>query len=155
MDGYYDSCYNMILDCNGFGKRQSKILDEVVPFFAEKLMHPRTLSVLELCFVRTDMEECGMCEYECTNINPRSFIIEIGKKVKGDEFIKTIAHELVHVKQYVRGELKERYEPHSHLLWLNNVVEITEEGYYNSPWEVEARELEQKLFDLFKNRITS
>lgn len=144
----------MIIEYSGFCKKQNKILDEAVPFFAEKLIRSRTLSVLELSFVRTDMEECGVCEYETTNINPRSFIIEISKKVKGDEFVKTIAHELVHVKQYVRGELKERYKPRSHLLWYDNVVEMTKEGHYNSPWEVEARELEEKLFDLFQNRIT-
>lgn len=143
----------MILDYDGFGKRQGKILDEVVPFFAERLIRPRTLSVLELCFVRTDMEEDGLCECE-TNTNPRSFIIEISNKVKGEEFIKTVAHELVHVKQYVKGELKQRYKPHFHFLWYNNVVKITDDNYYNSPWEVEAREWEEKLFDLFQNRIT-
>ena len=143
----------MILECSGFGKRQTKILNEAVPFFVQKLIGYRTQSVLELSFVRTDMEECGMCEYEYSNISPRSFIIEIGKKVKGDEFIKTIAHELVHVKQYVKGELKERYTPRSHLLWHNKVVEVTEDSYYSAPWEIEARELEQKLFLLFVNRI--
>lgn len=144
----------MIIEYSGFCKKQNKILDEAVPFFAEKLIGSRTLSVLELSFIRTDMEECGGCEYETTNINPRSFVIEISKKVKGDEFIKTIAHELVHVKQYVTGELKERYKPNFHILWYNNVANITQSTYYYSPWEVEARELEEKLFDLFKNRIT-
>ncbi len=152
MDGYYASCYNMIIETIGFGKRQSKLIHEAVPFFVEKLIHPRTRDVLELSFVREDMEEDGLCEYEYDNITPRSFLIELSKKLKGDEFIKTIAHELVHVKQYVRGELKERYKPTSHLLWCNEIVECTEKNYFDAPWEVEAREMEEKLFDLFENR---
>ena len=152
MDGYCVSCCNMIIETTGFGKKQNKLIHEAVAFFVEKLIHPRTRDVLELSFVREDIEEDGLCEYEYDNITPRCFSIEISKKLKGDEFIKTIAHELVHVKQYVTGQLKERYKPSSHLLWRNEIVEPTEKNYFDAPWEVEAREMEEKLFDLFENR---
>ena len=95
----------------------------------------------------------GFCQYEDSNIRPRSFVLEISKDLEGEELIKTIAHELVHVKQYVKGELKERYKPNYYHMWHKELIIVNEDNFYDVPWEVEARKLEQELFLLFESRI--
>lgn len=58
-----------------------------------------------------------------------------------EEFTITILHEMVHVKQYVMKELKDGK-------WKGEKYET---AYTDSPWEIEAYELEQTLFDSFLN----
>jgi len=71
--------------------------------------------------------------------------INIARKISGDnvsfnDMMKTLAHEMVHVKQYFRNEL--------------NGYATTWKGrnaggykYENQPWEREAHRLEAKLFN--------
>lgn len=75
-------------------------------------------------------------------------IIEIArtynnKKLSLEFKMKTLAHELVHAKQYLRGELdpyKDTWKGADCGKWKG--VEYSEE-----PWEYEAHELENPLFD--------
>jgi hypothetical protein len=61
------------------------------------------------------------------------------KPLTTDDIARTLAHELVHAKQYIKKQL------HPNLKWKNQ----TYEGYRRTPWEKEAYTLEDELFDLF------
>ena len=53
---------------------------------------------------------------------------------------KILAHELKHVEQY---QTKKLSHPGGKLrLWENTLHTLTDESYYDSPWEVEARRAE-------------
>ena len=56
----------------------------------------------------------------------------------------TIAHEMVHVKQYARNELREHGD--SQFTWLNESVDGTKINYFDLPWEIEAHGREEGLF---------
>ena len=78
----------------------------------------------------------------------KSYTIEIDKRQKGDDFITCVLHELVHVKQYFKKELKDI-----------NGVEMRWKGethigidYYNLPWEKEAYELQESLLIEYKKQ---
>ena len=77
----------------------------------------------------------------------RACHIEIDKTQKSDDFITCILHELVHVKQYLKGELKDisaleqRWKGESH-------ISI---DYYDLPWEIEAYHLQEVLLEEYKN----
>jgi len=58
------------------------------------------------------------------------------------EQMLTLAHELVHVKQYMRGEL--RYNQQGDFQWKKRNAGGYK--YENQPWEKEAVKLEKKLF---------
>lgn len=61
--------------------------------------------------------------------------------------ITTLAHECVHIKQYVMGQLEEK---DSQNYWLGAEVDIRAyDDYYNLPWEIEAYDRELILFDLY------
>ena len=61
----------------------------------------------------------------------------------------TLAHELVHVKQYARKELVDmcsgNYQMWNKVMYNENIV-----GYRNLPWEKEAIEREKVLYHLWR-----
>ena len=76
---------------------------------------------------------------------------DYGRELDDEEFanecFKVLGHELVHVKQYLKGELKDisaleqRWKGESH-------ISI---DYYDLPWEIEAYHLQEVLLEEYKN----
>jgi len=62
-----------------------------------------------------------------------------------DEYLRTLFHELIHVKQFVKGELKDR---RSHKYWKNEDISNIE--YDDDPSEIEAREMEEVLLEKYR-----
>ena len=90
--------------------------------------------------------------------NPRSFrvILDPSKMKYNDsgeersetevayEILKTLGHELVHVKQYVTGDLAMKAKG---MYWKGELTDIKSmKDYFKSPWEVEAYGLERYLW---------
>ena len=139
----------MLLEIKGFNRKQKKIVAAAALYFIEKLIHSRARNKLEVTIIRKKLWADGFCQYEDSNIHPRSFILEISNKLDGEELIKTVAHELVHVKQYVKNELRERYKPNHHHMWHQELIIVNDDNFYDVPWEIEARELEDVLYKQF------
>ena len=83
------------------------------------------------------------------NSQPRNFELEINKNVRLRRLLETVAHEMVHVKQYARGELYEtvpfagRHRWHGK--WLSDKSKHVI-NYWDQPWEIEAHGRECGLF---------
>ena len=78
----------------------------------------------------------------------KSFNIEIDLcKLEGDDFITCVLHELVHVKQQFKGELKELGGFQK--MWKGEVHIGVD--YYNLPWEKEAYKMQEILLEEYKN----
>jgi hypothetical protein len=60
--------------------------------------------------------------------------IDLSKKLGRKGIISTLAHEIVHIKQMIRGELVIKS---SHSKWNGKTFPASYD-YYNSPWEIEA-----------------
>lgn len=85
------------------------------------------------------------------------YLVEIGKVVMEQELrvmtprevASTIAHELVHIKQYIRGELNP-----SMTRWKGQEIPYGPRGgmkiaYQRCPWEKEAFKREEELAELY------
>lgn len=75
---------------------------------------------------------------------PRAFEIEVHGRMRLRRILETVAHEMVHAKQYARGELYEstRQSKHRwHGEWLDK-----DPDYWDQPWEIEAHGREVGLF---------
>lgn len=64
------------------------------------------------------------------------------KKLTFLEMMKTLTHEMVHARQFFRGRLKYRG---FHAIWKGEHMGVYDNK--NSPWEKEAYDLEEKLFN--------
>jgi hypothetical protein len=75
---------------------------------------------------------------------PRSFTIEVNRSDDPEEKIKTIAHEMVHVKQYAKGELSEEMD-----IWRGSKVNADSIDYFEQPWEIEAESVGLNMYESF------
>jgi|TARA_B100001964_G_scaffold96418_1_gene108030 predicted metallopeptidase len=73
-------------------------------------------------------------------------MIEIHNRLDESEYLRTLFHELVHVKQFVRGELKDK---RSKKYWKDE--DISDIEYNNDPSEIEALQMEDLLYESFTN----
>lgn len=85
--------------------------------------------------------QCGFCDY-----NEDDVTIVIAKRLSRREMIRTIFHELVHVKQYADGRL----EAGAVCRWYGAIYDC---DYNELPWEIEAFDLEEKMMKEFENEL--
>ena len=123
----------------GGSKRQRELTFDAARFAWKHLM-PR----IKKCTINFELKRLKGYEGTCLDIGHREYLIEIDKKLSlGDDFLTTIFHEMVHVKQYVRKEL------FSDVNFYN-----TREEYLNLPWEIEAYEMQEVLLEKWVNSKT-
>ena len=137
------------------GKRNEKaMLDAAARFFAEQLMDTRMVRNLKINIeVRKGIDIDGECVNEDGIRNPRWFTIGL-KYQDINEMIKTLGHEMVHVKQHAKNELQtgifvaSRGGHNMHNRWQGTIwkPKAKEDAYFDSPWEIEAYGREVGLF---------
>ena len=88
---------------------------------------------------------------------PRAFEIEMHNQMDPDHYIRTLLHELWHLYQHVTGALKDK---RGKRYWRG--IDFTDTDYSEQPWEVQAFQMEDVLYDeymnvprFFPNRLTS
>ena len=90
----------------------------------------------------------GFCHIVDDNLNkPREFMIELDASMKYgfDQILTWLAHEMVHLKQFVRKELWD-YET-GRVQWKSRTYGRL--NHDDQPWEKEAYRLEGILYDEF------
>lgn len=80
----------------------------------------------------------GLCE--C--LDNRNFIIDVA--LFGN-WLSTLAHEMVHVKKFAKGELDSALTQWKSNKYCENI------DYWDQPWEKEARRLQHKMVAEFEN----
>lgn len=77
-------------------------------------------------------------------VGPRQLAMALDSRLSIEALTNTVAHEMVHAKQFARGQIKtttnRRGKPVQH--WLGRRVEC---GYWDAPWELEAFRRERIL----------
>jgi len=91
----------------------------------------------------------GYCTVEDCNYRPRSFLIELHTNLSEDLYYKTLLHELQHVLQHVRGDLRDK---HQKRLWKG--IDCSEMDYEESPWEIEAHQMEEMLYQEYLTTLS-
>ena len=142
----------MVVTIRGGSAFQKKLASAVLDFAkAELLPKVRTLDVtLKLRkFRKEEGNVVGWCIYE-DDEKPkhREFTIEVSSEQALECFIKTILHEMVHVKQYALAEMREAYTNDKHRIYWKG-TDHTKTAYTKSPWEKEAYRLQEKLYTKF------
>lgn len=110
--------------------------------FAKNELLPRHKRLYIDIVLDEEMEDMGLCVED----DYREFTLFINPNYPLVDMEKTVFHEMTHVKQYVRGELKEKFAPKHRRYWKGE--EIPEEvEYMELPWEKEAYEMEEILWE--------
>jgi hypothetical protein len=91
----------------------------------------------------------GWANIEDSDYRPRCFFIELQSNLSPVNYTTTLFHELWHVYQWVKGDLKERGIKR---LWKG--IDHTETDYEDQPWEIEAREMELQLYQEYMSEAS-
>ena len=91
-------------------------------------------------------EVVGYCDTVGDSYRPRLFLIELQAHMDREMYLKTLFHELTHLAQWVRGDLRFRY---GKLCFYKEPVENYD--YEHQPHEIEARREEDRLYNWYLN----
>lgn len=151
----------MKISVKGAGIRKSNKIRKAVEFYANYLMHKNKTKRLNIeVEVDKSFDYNGSCISEEDSKSPDYFTIQL-KDSDEDSMFRTLAHEMVHLKQYARGELTKdlvyrtkQDDVYIKTLWNGKPYKFKshESEYYDSPWEIEAFGREEHLLWKFQNR---
>ena len=127
----------------GGTKKQRWLVEDIAWWFCEKYFKRFKSFNIEIDLCKIPEKVQGWC----MEIDKNCSHIQIDKRLGlGDDFITCVLHELVHVKQQFKGELKEINGIEK--MWKGEVHIGVD--YYNLPWEKEAYKLQEVLLDEYK-----
>lgn len=135
----------MLLEINGSTKNVRKLVEIAAWNYAERLMGKRLMKTL---FIKIDLHRTllskdgmeGSCiwdEWDDLKKTPRDFHIELDSTINIREILINLAHEMVHVKQWVKGEMYEYANPNE-VRWMKTKYDMSDMDYYDYPWEIDA-----------------
>ena len=142
----------MIKRYNKLTKQQKNLAFEAIDFFVDRVM-PRmkkSLSIRVIGDANLIIKQSmfGFCDYiDVESRYPRDFEITVDTQTTVENFVSTIMHEMVHVKQWARGEMRDLSTDKRR--WKNSKIVISDTDYEDHPWEIEAFEMENELFKEF------
>ena len=125
----------------GYSKR---LCEDVVSWFVSKYL-PRHKLEIEVLHRGMKRESAyGYCDVAGRHYNPREFLIELDTHMDKETYTKTLIHELYHVLQFCKGELKLKS---SKRYYKGECMEDLE--YYEQPHEIAARWNERILYQQY------
>ena len=141
----------MILHVKGSNKAIRKLVESATRFYAEKLMGKRltenlkiTVNLKRNLLSKEGLE--GSAVWEDDSYRPREFIVEIDSTVKVRNILLTLAHEMVHVKQWAKDEMYEQLNTIGMVRFKGEKVHLDSLEYWDQPWEIEAYGKQLGLF---------
>ena len=122
----------------GYSKR---LCEDVAIWFLNKFLprHKIEVEILHRGLKREGVY--GYCDYTGDSYRPREFLIELQTYMDEELYIKTLLHELVHLRQWVIGSLRSK---RGKMYYGSTKVE--ELDYEDQPHEIEARQQENVLY---------
>ena len=133
-----------VITIRGGRKAQRELIKASIEFSLNKLL-PRTTSLdIEVRLNRRIEDAEGYCLSE----DHKTFELEMDPRLSDKELAITVFHEMVHVRQYFKRQLRD--EAFGNVkTWLGKMYCEDAVGYYKLPWEKEAFKLQEVLFKQF------
>jgi len=132
----------MDLDLDMRSSDKKLLIESCINFYAEKLNIKNKNFILIVSTVKNLRKIKGLNGYVgivrkelLIDKSIKTYAMGLDSRIKIEDLIETIAHEMVHIKQKVLGQL--RYEGRS-TYWLGKKVICSRIDYYDQPWEQEA-----------------
>ena len=137
------------LDITGYNTRKRRV-ESVVRWFLDTYLprHHITIEINHRGLLREGVY--GWCSVTDCDWRPRSFLIEIHNRLNEDDYIKTLLHELHHCYQHIRGDLRDK---RGIRCWKG--IDCSGLDYEELPWEQEAHQREQELYEEYLRHLTT
>jgi len=93
-------------------------------------------------------DSVGYCDWIGTSHKPRDFEIELQSNMNERMYLETVLHELVHLRQWVKGTLTMKS---GKFVWQGDLVDHLD--YMNQPHEIEAFREEKILYRRYMKEV--
>ena len=117
-------------------------------FYGKELLSKQLLKHIHLEIVLvSSIPDLGNCCITYFNdwYKAREFEIQLRRRKSIKGMLQTLAHEMVHLKQFAKGELND-----GHTKWRGKTIDAEAIEYHDLPWEIEASSYEYILYALYK-----
>ena len=126
---------------SGYDYSQKRCVN-VVEWFVDEYLSRYNIDInVHHCRLINRENVYGWCWATDCDYRPREFDIEIHNQMPLHLYTQTLLHELWHVYQHVKGHLKDKYGKRH---WKG--VDHSQTSYEDQPWEIEAHDMEEKLY---------
>ena len=133
-------------------KVKKKLCKEALDFYANLLLSNALYNKISVTLIfekfKKNSEYSAFCDWEYNNSRPKDFLITVDKTLSKKRMLLAIAHEMVHVKQFAKGELKD-YMKSAKSKWCGKIYEGNKLDYWDQPWEIDAYGREKGLYYKF------
>jgi hypothetical protein len=133
------------------------IVKKAAKFYGKYLLGNKLYKNISLIikFEKFGKDNCdyAYCDWTDDNHQSREFRITIDSRLNKKEMLLALAHEMVHVKQYAKGEMKDIFRPTRMVKWQGEKYLHEEMDYWEQPWEIEAYGRERGLYFKFINYL--
>lgn len=135
---------------NAGNKDVGSVIKQAATFYGRTLL-PRSTDELKVYIYLTNelkYREMGVTEVVDFSLRPKHFNILLNKKLNGRRLFETLAHEMVHVKQYATNQMLD-YLNHDGVRFNGKIHYMEEHEYWMMPWEIEAFGMSYGLYKSF------
>lgn len=131
---------------------------EAVKWYGQYLLGDKLFRKIEITveFDNSDLSKYvyAYCDWNDNNDRAREFTITINPNLGKRNMLLVLAHEMVHVKQYAKGELKDFIRV-NRIKWMGKIYDESKLDYWEQPWEIEAHGREKGLYYKFTDYMRS
>lgn len=112
------------------------LVDNLTRFYVKELKLTNSKYSLYVQMVPNLTKECGY-KGAVIKIDDSTLSMAVDSRLNITELVITVAHEMVHVKQYAKGQLKTYIKRNGKtgFKWCGKAYDA---AYYDQPWELEA-----------------
>jgi len=143
----------MLVNVTGSNKAVRKLVNIASWWYAEKLMGKRLMAGLDININMTStlLEGCreGSAIWEDESRRPKEFTIELDSSCTIRNILITLAHEMVHIKQWAKDEMYEYVNSPKLVRFKGEKMHMDDIDYWDYPWEIEAYGRQLGLFVRF------
>lgn len=140
----------MYISARGSDRKTQKICKDIAQYCAEQLLGKRLSDNIELHLKFLDkLDKHGTSDGDCIwdddEDRPREFTIRVRSGMNLSKKLRTVCHEMVHLKQYAKGEMKQMWRPARTTRYQGQYYP-DDLNYWDQPWEIEAFGREDGLY---------
>jgi hypothetical protein len=130
----------LFTDIQNSTEQQKIICEDVLNWYSDTFLEQYDFDVTVL---HTNLKYHSAAMHSTDDLE---FVIEIDRNLSKEEYEKTLIHEMIHIEDYIIGNLTEK---NGKLLWKGKVYDDDE------PWEIRAEELEDSYYEIYCNTPVS
>jgi hypothetical protein len=139
----------MWIEIEGGSKEKRELIRDMSWWLGQRLLGKRLTNNIQINVAfKRDPKADGWCSWEDDNVRPREFEVIIRSGLNLKQTGLTFCHEFVHVKQFAKGELRDKFKGGYSQVWKGKAH--TNTLYEDQPWEKEAYDLQDKLWKEYK-----